>query len=96
MLNELLGAEQIPDHRCPGLPDEPHSSYCKVCWNPVYSLWHSTEPHHGECPHGCAQAHECEDAIGRAKLRAELAKHRAAPNAEITGRTLAQNEADGA
>lgn len=84
MLNDLLGAEQIPDHRCPGLPDEPHSSYCKVCWNPVYSLWHSTEPHHGECPHGCAQAHECADALGRAKLRAELAKHRAAPNSNST------------
>lgn len=76
MLNELLGTESLPDHRCPGLPDEPHSSYCRVCWNTVYSLWHSQEPHSGQCPHGHTAAHECPDARGRAELRAALQKHR--------------------
>ena len=69
----------IPDHRAPGLPDVPHSSYCKACWYPVYSMWIDTDDHLGECPQGHSAAHECPEAMGRAKFSADLQKARGKP-----------------
>lgn len=69
-LSGVLGT--VPDHRCPGLPDVPHSSFCRVCWYPVYSLWISEDDHSGKCPHGHTQAHECQEAKGRAELAAAV------------------------
>lgn len=53
-----------------------HSAYCSVCWNAVYALWIDDMDHGGRCPEGATEAHKCQDAMGRAKLSAQLAKLR--------------------
>ncbi|WP_421782695.1 hypothetical protein [Kiloniella litopenaei] len=63
--------KSLPDHKT---ANGKFSSYCKVCWNPIYTLWISDEDHGGVCPEGAKQAHECSDAMGRAKFSAELKK----------------------
>uniref|UniRef100_A0A837ANX5 Uncharacterized protein n=1 Tax=Xanthomonas vasicola pv. vasculorum NCPPB 890 TaxID=1184265 RepID=A0A837ANX5_XANVA len=62
----------LRDHRCPGLPDMPYSSYCKVCWYPVYTLWIDRDDHGGRCMHGCSSATECVEAASRARSAAAL------------------------
>lgn len=63
--------ETLPDRR--SLKDHgPYSAYCRVCWNPVYSLWIGDEPPPGTCVLGKAVAHECSDAVGRALLSAAV------------------------
>jgi len=68
----------IPDHRCSGLPDTPYSSFCQVCWFPVYSLWIDRDPHNGVCINGCTDATKCSEAINRARSSAAMTKMRAA------------------
>lgn len=68
---------RLPDRRAPGLPDLPYSAYCRVCWNPVYALWIAGD-HGGACPEAAASAEACGDAMGRARLSAEVAKLRRA------------------
>ena len=70
--------KELKDHRCPGLPNKPYSSYCKVCWYPIYTLWMSKEDHNGECHHGCKSADTCPEAINRATFSANLQKAKAA------------------
>ena len=52
-------------------------AYCHVCWNAVYVLWVSDEDPAGECVNGCKAATDCPEAMGRARLQAQLAKLRA-------------------
>lgn len=69
---------EIKDHRCLGLPNVPYSSYCKVCWYPIYTLWVDNHDHEGACMHGCKQASECSEARNRARFSAEIEKAKAA------------------
>jgi hypothetical protein len=50
--------------------------YCKVCWNPVYVMWVDKTDPAGECMFGHKAAHECPEAMGRAKLQATMERLR--------------------
>jgi len=54
------------------------SAYCRVCWNPVYVLWIDDEDHEGKCQFGHIRAHECPDALERARTAATVQKLKAA------------------
>jgi hypothetical protein len=67
--------DSVPDRRS-ARDHGPYSGYCKVCWNAVYVLWIEHEPPPGTCVHGMACAAECPDALGRAKLSADVQKYK--------------------
>ncbi|WP_293371566.1 hypothetical protein [Nevskia sp.] len=76
--------QTLPDHRCSGLPDKPYSSYCRVCWYPIYTLWFTKDDHEGACMHGKTVAADCEEACNRARSSIAVQKLRDAglwPNA---------------
>lgn len=69
---------ELPDHRCLSMPDVPYSSYCKVCWHPIYTLWISKADHKGACMHGHVDARDCREACNRDRNSIEMQRLRAA------------------
>lgn len=67
----------VPDHRALGMKGVPYSSYCRVCWHPIYTLWIGPEDHGGKCMHGKTLSTDCEEARNRDAFSAEIAKLRA-------------------
>jgi hypothetical protein len=69
--------QDLPDFRSRGLPDQPFSAYCQVCWHTIYTLWISRQPHGGVCMHGCNKSQDCPEAAARDRNAARFAKLRA-------------------
>jgi hypothetical protein len=55
-----------------------HDARCHVCWEAIYTLWidRDDDPA-GRCMHGHKQAHECPEAMARARTAGQMAKLRA-------------------
>lgn len=51
-----------------------HDARCHVCWNAVWRLWIEDEDPAGKCPWGHTRAHDCPDAMDRARESAMLQK----------------------
>lgn len=68
-------APDLPDRRALGLPEEPYSAYCRVCWQGVYGLWIEREPHNGVCPFGADAIGNCQQAMDMERIRGEVKKH---------------------
>ena len=62
-----------------------HDAYCHVCWNAVFALWIEAQDPEGKCPHGHVAAHDCPDAMGRARLSGAIAKYKADAKTDASG-----------
>lgn len=76
------------------MSEAPH---CRVCWDKVYGLWVDPTPHGGVCPFGATAAHECQQAMMRARQSADAIKmlglNASPPPAEATARPLSAPDA---
>ncbi len=78
--------DALPDRRALGLPDEPFSAYCKVCWQGVYCCWIEKEAHGGVCIFGHTKATDCRQAVEWERFKADIRKYREKWQAENPGR----------
>ena len=76
-----LIAPEIPDRRALGMPDEPYSAYCRVCWQATYRFWVDRQPHDGSCPFGAKQITDCEQAMAWERCKGQIKRHLAAARA---------------
>ena len=54
------------------------SAECSICRNPVYALWiDDNDDPGGACIEGATVITDCRDAMGRARLSADIVKMRA-------------------
>lgn len=67
--------DDLPDRRALGLPEQPYSAYCRVCWQPVYAFWIDSEPHRGECVEGARVIGGCRQALDWEQAKGERRKY---------------------
>lgn len=75
--------QELPDRRSLGLPDEPFSAYCKVCWQNVYCLWIDKAPHGGVCMFGHRKMSDCKQATDWAQMVGRIKSYTKKASGEI-------------